>query len=115
MSVGGIGYAIHATVPAAVVVFCAGFSIVGGQIAANALAANYYPTPIRSTGVGWALGVGRIGSIVGPLVVGVLLSRHVGAELLFLGAATPVAGACLAAFAISRLAGREPTGIARMN
>jgi MFS transporter, AAHS family, 4-hydroxybenzoate transporter len=105
LSVAAIGYASHATVPAALVVFCAGFCIVGGQIAANALAANYYPTPIRSTGVGWALGIGRIGSIVGPLIGGVLLSRRMGAELLFLGAAMPVAGACLAAFAINRLLG----------
>jgi hypothetical protein len=37
----------------------------------NALAASFHPTSIRSTGVGWALGVGRIGSIAGPLVAGV--------------------------------------------
>ena len=44
------------------------------QIGMNALAAEVYPTAIRSTGVGWALGVGRIGSIIGPLVGGGLLA-----------------------------------------
>jgi AAHS family 4-hydroxybenzoate transporter-like MFS transporter len=39
------------------------------------LAAQFYPTFIRSTGIGWALGIGRIGSIVGPLLAGVLLSN----------------------------------------
>jgi AAHS family 4-hydroxybenzoate transporter-like MFS transporter len=56
-----------------VVVFVAGVCIVGGQPAVNALAGMYYPTNERSTGIGWSLGVGRIGSIVGPLVGGVLL------------------------------------------
>jgi AAHS family 4-hydroxybenzoate transporter-like MFS transporter len=36
--------------------------------------AIFYPTTIRSTGVGWCSGIGRIGSIVGPLIGGLLLS-----------------------------------------
>ncbi|MGV7219277.1 MFS transporter [Bradyrhizobium sp. UFLA05-112] len=39
--------------------FLAGFGVVGAQIGMNALAASLYPTEIRATGVGWALGVGR--------------------------------------------------------
>ena len=50
-----------------VVVFIAGWCVVGGQPGLNALAASYYPTYIRSTGVGAGLGVGRMGAIVGPL------------------------------------------------
>ncbi len=58
----------------AVVVACiSGFLVIGTQAGLNALAAIFYPTPIRSTGVGWALGVGRVGSIVGPLLGGVML------------------------------------------
>jgi MFS transporter, AAHS family, 4-hydroxybenzoate transporter len=52
----------------------AGAVVVGGQIAMNAVTASFYPAQIRSTGVGWALGIGRIGSIVGPLLGGLLLS-----------------------------------------
>jgi MFS transporter, AAHS family, 4-hydroxybenzoate transporter len=53
--------------------FGIGFMIIGSQGGLNALAANFYPTAVRSTGVGWALGVGRIGSIVGPLLGGMFL------------------------------------------
>jgi AAHS family 4-hydroxybenzoate transporter-like MFS transporter len=54
------------------VVFVAGFCVVGGQGAVNALSASYYPTDLRSTGVGSGLGVGRIGGIIGPYVAGAL-------------------------------------------
>jgi MFS transporter, AAHS family, 4-hydroxybenzoate transporter len=42
----------------------------GGAIA---LAATIYPTPIRSTGAGWGMAMGRFGQIVGPLIAGALL------------------------------------------
>jgi AAHS family 4-hydroxybenzoate transporter-like MFS transporter len=72
-----------------VVVFLAGFGVPGSQAGLNALAATYYPTDLRSTGVGSGLGIGRIGSIVGPLVGGVLLGRHWAARELFIAAAIP--------------------------
>jgi MFS transporter, AAHS family, 4-hydroxybenzoate transporter len=64
------------------VVFVAGFCVVGGQGAVNALAATYYPTNLRSTGVGSGLGIGRIGGIAGPSLAGLLL---VGFEFRILG------------------------------
>jgi AAHS family 4-hydroxybenzoate transporter-like MFS transporter len=54
--------------------FTVGFMIIGAQGGLNALAASFYPTSMRSTGVGWALGIGRIGSIIGPLLGGMFLS-----------------------------------------
>jgi AAHS family 4-hydroxybenzoate transporter-like MFS transporter len=57
-----------------VLTFIVGFMIIGAQGGLNALAAGFYPTSIRSTGIGWALGIGRIGSIVGPLLGGMFLS-----------------------------------------
>ncbi len=71
------------------VVFLAGLGIQGGQTGANALAATYYPTYMRSTGIGWALGIGRIGAIVGPFVGGELLRLHWTASSLFIAAAVP--------------------------
>jgi len=53
--------------------FGTGLTIIGAQGGLNALAARFYPVSVRSTGVGWALGIGRIGSIVGPLLVGMFL------------------------------------------
>lgn len=54
-------------------VFAAGLCVSGGQVGANALSAAFYPTPYRATGVSWANGVGRSGSVVGSLLGGVLL------------------------------------------
>lgn len=56
------------------VVFLAGFGIAGSQTGANALTAAYYPTASRATGVAWALGVGRLGSILGSSLGGVLIA-----------------------------------------
>jgi MFS transporter, AAHS family, 4-hydroxybenzoate transporter len=78
-------------------VFCAGFCVVGAQIGANALAATFYPTFIRSTGVGWALGIGRIGSIIGPVVGGILLSLKWETASIFFVGAVPVVIAAVAA------------------
>jgi AAHS family 4-hydroxybenzoate transporter-like MFS transporter len=72
-----------------VVVFLAGWCVVGGQPGLNAFAATYYPTSLRSTGIGWCLGVGRIGAIVGPAVAGELLSLKWPVSWLFLAAAVP--------------------------
>jgi AAHS family 4-hydroxybenzoate transporter-like MFS transporter len=55
-------------------VFGAGFCVSGGQVGANALSAAFYPTPYRATGVAWANGVGRSGSIAGSLLGGVMLA-----------------------------------------
>jgi len=56
--------------------FFSGFCVSGGQKSIIALAAVFYPAPVRSTGVGWALGIGRIGGIGGPLLFGMLLGWH---------------------------------------
>jgi MFS transporter, AAHS family, 4-hydroxybenzoate transporter len=71
------------------VVFIAGFGVVGGQAGVNALAAVYYPTDLRSTGVGFGLGIGRVGGIVGPIIAGILLGLKWSSQQLFLAAAVP--------------------------
>jgi AAHS family 4-hydroxybenzoate transporter-like MFS transporter len=71
------------------VVTVTGFCIIGGQPAVNALAATYYPTAERSTGVGWSLGIGRIGSIVGPVLAGELIRRNWSNSDIFMAMAVP--------------------------
>jgi AAHS family 4-hydroxybenzoate transporter-like MFS transporter len=83
-SIGGPGWLLLVTA------FCAGFCISGGQKSVIALAAIYYPTPIRSTGVGWALGIGRLGGIGGPLLIGVLLTYQFSAQHILYAAALPM-------------------------
>ena len=97
-----IGIAGKSAALLACAISAAGFLVIGGQSGANALAAEYYPTALRSTGVGWALGIGRVGSIVGPLLGGMLMSLEPATSRLFLAASVPVLLAAGAAF----LAGR---------
>lgn len=79
-----------------------GFCVVGGQPAVNALAATVYPTASRATGVGWSLGIGRAGSIVGPVFAGQLIAWHWTTRDLFLAAAVPALLSCLMVLVMSR-------------
>jgi AAHS family 4-hydroxybenzoate transporter-like MFS transporter len=85
----------------ALTVFTSGVGVIGGQTVANALSADYYPTTIRATGVGWSLGIGRIGSILGPTLGGYLLSYGGTARHVFWAAAVPALIATFAALAVS--------------
>ncbi len=91
----------------AVTILIAGFCVIGGQTGSNALAADFYPTAMRSTGVGWALGVGRIGSILGPFVGGWLLSSTVDFRHVFWAAAVPPLLACCAALGAAAILRRR--------
>jgi AAHS family 4-hydroxybenzoate transporter-like MFS transporter len=72
-----------------VVTFLLGCFVQGAQAGLNALSATFYPTSIRSTGVGWALGVGRIGSIVGPIFGGIMVSHEWSLRQIFFAGAIP--------------------------
>lgn len=78
------------------IVFAAGFFVVGGQFGLNALASSAYPTFMRSTGTGWALGIGRLGAITGPIIGGVLIALALPQQELFLFGALPMLIGCLA-------------------
>jgi AAHS family 4-hydroxybenzoate transporter-like MFS transporter len=104
----GIAYAQSGSQNLMIAIAGAGFGVVGGQIGANALSAAFYPTSFRSTGVGWCLGVGRIGSVIGPVVGGMLLSMDMSPRRLFLLCIIPMAIAAAAA-AVIQLRYR-PTG-----
>lgn len=80
----------------------AGFFVIGGQTGANALSSTFYPTFIRSTGVGWALGIGRFGSIAGPYVGGTMIDlRWPVAAIFFVGGAAALCAA-IAVLAMGR-------------
>jgi len=75
-----------------------GGCVTGAQSGLNALAASFYPTSIRSTGVGWALGIGRIGSIVGPVLGGIMLAMEWNPQQILLAGAFPSLIAGIAIF-----------------
>ncbi|HWK43701.1 MAG TPA: MFS transporter [Stellaceae bacterium] len=68
LSVVALGMMPGSFPPIITCIFCAGFFVIGAQLAVNAYITGYYPTAIRATGMGWAQGVGRSGSLLGPLV-----------------------------------------------
>jgi AAHS family 4-hydroxybenzoate transporter-like MFS transporter len=74
----------------AVGIFFAGWFIIGGQGGINALAAMLYPTEMRATGVGWALGAGRVGSVFGPALGGFMLEHQWAATPIYLVATIPL-------------------------
>ncbi|WP_454753338.1 MFS transporter [Cupriavidus necator] len=87
----------HALVAA--VSFAIGAAVQGAQAGFNALAAEIYPTRMRATGIGCAVGIGRIGSISGPVLGGVLLGWNWGAGDIFMAGIVPalIAAAAVAA------------------
>ena len=68
------------------------------------MAGTLYPTYMRSTGTGWAFGVGRAGSILGPVIGGQLLAFGLPLGMLFAAASTPVLISAGALFFLGRLA-----------
>lgn len=98
-------------VPLGIAIFLAGFCVNGAQNNMNALAAGLYSTSSRATGVGFALGFGRIGSILGPVVGGLLLAAQMPLPSLFLIGAVPALIAAVAIWALTR--GKQATGSVR--
>lgn len=97
-----------------VMVFLAGFFIVGSQNGLNAVAGIIYPTWMRSTGAGWTTGIGRIGSIIGPVLGGYLISLELPITHLFLVVTVPLIVTAVTVLGLSRRAGLsiEPTAAA---
>ncbi|MBV8923960.1 MAG: MFS transporter [Bradyrhizobium sp.] len=107
LCVAGLAFAATPLQPALLpMIFAAGFFVAGCQYCINAIAAAFYPTDLRSTGVGWALGVGRIGSIAGPAAGGALIGMEWSIGQLFLVAAIPALIAAIAALLLGRSTAR---------
>ena len=68
-----------------------GFTQQGGFTGLYAIAAKVYPTEVRSTGVGWAIGLGRMGAVAGPWVAGYLITAGLGMSALYFVFAIPMA------------------------
>jgi len=97
------GVAIHAPLWVLITAnFLAGCCVSGGQKSLIALTAVFYPAPMRSTGVGWALGIGRIGGIAGPIIVGWLLGMSWSPSSLFFAMSVPMLVAGLLVLALGR-------------
>lgn len=79
----------------------------GCQAGINSLSGAAYPPAFRSTGTGWALGVGRIGTIAGPLLGGLLITLGLSLQKIFAVAGIPALGAASLLVALARHASRD--------
>jgi AAHS family 4-hydroxybenzoate transporter-like MFS transporter len=100
--VGSIGFAgLTSQAALLTATFFAGFLVLGIQSGINVAGAMIYPTSLRSNGSGWQLGLGRIGSIVGPLAGAQLVGLPV--QNLYMWSAVPFAVGAVVCFIIYRL------------
>ncbi len=100
--VGFIGFAgLTSQTVLLVTTFFAGFLVLGIQSGINVAGAMVYPTSLRANGSGWQLGIGRIGSIVGPLVGALFVGMPV--QTLYVWSALPFVAGAIVCFWIHRL------------
>jgi MFS transporter, AAHS family, 4-hydroxybenzoate transporter len=100
--VGSIGFAgLSSQTALLIATFFAGFFVLGIQSGINVVGAMIYPTSLRANGSGWQLGLGRIGSIVGPMVGALVVGLPV--QNLYMWAAVPFAVGAVVCFLVHRL------------
>jgi AAHS family 4-hydroxybenzoate transporter-like MFS transporter len=100
--VGSIGFAgLTSKAALLTATFFAGFFVLGIQSGINVIGALIYPTSLRANGSGWELGIGRIGSIAGPLVGALLIGLPV--ERLYMWSALPFVVGAVVCFIVYRL------------
>ncbi|MEI6026657.1 MAG: MFS transporter [Betaproteobacteria bacterium] len=90
-----------------IVTFVTGFSVVGASFCMGALAASYYPSAVRATGVGMGLGIGRVGSILSPILAGSALAAGWTNEQIFMAAMVPAGVAGIAVWVLSVVGQRQ--------
>jgi MFS transporter, AAHS family, 4-hydroxybenzoate transporter len=102
--IGAIALVAMPYLPLVLVIFFSGMTIIGSQTGANAACGKLYPARMRTTGLGWALGVGRLGGIAAPALGGYLLSLGLPPRQIFLSAC----GFALIAAVATALLGLRP-------
>jgi MFS transporter, AAHS family, 4-hydroxybenzoate transporter len=101
-AVAAIGYAgLTSQTALLVAAFIAGFCVLGIQTGINVAGALIYPTSLRANGSGWELGVGRIGSIVGPMLGALFVGLPI--DRLYVWSSLPFAAGAVVCFFIYRL------------
>ena len=101
--VGSLGYIGAGSTKGVLLAACfvAGFCVLGIQSGINVAGALVYPTSLRANGSGWELGVGRVGSIIGPLLGALFVSLPV--QELYMWSALPFAGGAIVCFLVHKL------------
>jgi MFS transporter, AAHS family, 3-hydroxyphenylpropionic acid transporter len=79
----------------------AGFFLLGAQYALYSVAAVFYPDAVRGIGAGFAIAVGRIGAVTGPIMAGIMLNSGFDASKTIMSLVPFAAVAGIATFALS--------------
>ena len=109
---GGAAYALVGPRVAelACIAFAGQFFLIGAQNILNATAGPIYPPRMRATGVGWALGVGRVGGILGPLIAAALVAAGWSTQAILVVAGLPILVAAGIALALHAAIVQTPSG-----
>ncbi|NMN05313.1 MULTISPECIES: MFS transporter [unclassified Novosphingobium] len=97
---GSVAMPVAATLALA---FAIGVLLQGGYNGVWPLAAGVYPARMRATGVGWAIGLGRAGAVIGPMMGGWLMAAKAPLPVLFAAYCVPLLACAAAAFAVDRM------------
>lgn len=106
LTIAAIAAFANAAAPASsfyMILFCCGFLIIGSQFCLHAVVNLFYPGPIRATGLGFALGAGRVGGVFAPIVGGFVLAHVATPAQAFYVALVPAAISMIALVALRRL------------
>ena len=103
------GWLHMAVAPTMAVAFTIGVLLQGGYNGVWVLAAAAYPPRIRATGVGWAIGIGRGGAVIGPWAGGMLMGAHMPLPSLFAAFCLPLLVCAGCAGLVARLSGGHDT------
>lgn len=108
LSLLALGAEISSVTAAYMLAFCVGFGVVGASFCLGAFASSCYSDTVRARGVGWGLGIGRIGSISSPLFGGAALAAGYTVDSIISTLAIPAAACCVVMLLITRLQPRAP-------
>ncbi|HEX3971909.1 MAG TPA: MFS transporter [Stellaceae bacterium] len=105
-----VAHAIGNPTVLAIAVGITGFGVAGAQNSLNTISGMLYPTAIRSTGVGWSMGIGRIGSIIGPTLGGLLVAAQWDVDMIINVQAVPALIASICVLCLPRARPTEDRG-----
>ena len=106
LSLLALGAEVTSVTAAYLLAFCVGFGVVGASFCLGAFASSCYADTVRARGVGWGLGIGRVGSISSPLLGGAALAAGYTVDSIISTLAVPAAICCIVMLLITRL---QPT------
>jgi AAHS family 4-hydroxybenzoate transporter-like MFS transporter len=107
----GIGAVGSAYWPVLLLTVFVGAMIPGGNVGNNVFAARFYPDAMNATGVGWAQGLGRVGCVTGPALVGVAVANGMSNPGIFAFSAACAVVGSLAAVGLAMIRVSRPAGV----